>query len=298
MESPNIDLNVTSSPTKSDHETSQPTNLKAHSIGRVELHPSCQETLSHSSSTCSSPDSPLVDPFNRAGDDDNSQSFSSNEESSTECAEPSPHRIPSSVFGSKTSPGEWSIASNESLFSIHGDNASFRNEQFLFWRSGELGSPGDHDASTSDHIFSYSDQQPRLCTESMRSCELGLAEATMKEVIRETESNHDHLNHQATSSLAIPSRSSHESSSSITSYAFGIKAGDSQRGDILRTPSSVRSIPEEHAVQYSSPPSPQVMTEPPAQVMAEPPPHCDQKQLDPAASRAALPKKWSFLPCC
>ncbi|KAJ8775241.1 hypothetical protein K2173_020245 [Erythroxylum novogranatense] len=51
-----------------------------------------------------------------------------------------PNRIPSSVFG--TRPGnqmEWSVASNESLFSIHMGNNSFSIDNgFMFYKSGEL----------------------------------------------------------------------------------------------------------------------------------------------------------------
>lgn len=51
-----------------------------------------------------------------------------------------PNRIPSSVFGNKpTSPMDWSVASNESLFSIHiGNNSFSRDNAFAFNKSGEL----------------------------------------------------------------------------------------------------------------------------------------------------------------
>lgn len=51
-----------------------------------------------------------------------------------------PNRIPSSVFGSKpTNPTEWSVASNESLFSIHMGNNSFSRDHIFFLdKSGEL----------------------------------------------------------------------------------------------------------------------------------------------------------------
>lgn len=50
-----------------------------------------------------------------------------------------PNRIPSSVFSTKvTNPSDWSVASNESLFSIHMGNNSFSRDQFLFAKSGEL----------------------------------------------------------------------------------------------------------------------------------------------------------------
>ena len=56
---------------------------------------------------------------------------------------PDPNRIPSSIFTrtKSTSPMEWSVASNESLFSIHMGNSSFsRDNVFLVGRSGEQNS--------------------------------------------------------------------------------------------------------------------------------------------------------------
>lgn len=52
-----------------------------------------------------------------------------------------PSRIPSAVFdrSKSTTPMEWSLASNESLFSIHVGNNSFSREQvFMSGKSGEL----------------------------------------------------------------------------------------------------------------------------------------------------------------
>ncbi|KAL2335439.1 hypothetical protein Fmac_016652 [Flemingia macrophylla] len=51
-----------------------------------------------------------------------------------------PNRIPSSVFGNRsTSPMEWSVASNESLFSLHlGNNSFSRDHVFPHNKSGEL----------------------------------------------------------------------------------------------------------------------------------------------------------------
>ena len=52
-----------------------------------------------------------------------------------------PNRIPSSIFSSKsTTPMEWSVASNESLFSIHIGNSSFSRDHFIMFnnRSGEF----------------------------------------------------------------------------------------------------------------------------------------------------------------
>ncbi|PIN02273.1 hypothetical protein CDL12_25211 [Handroanthus impetiginosus] len=54
-----------------------------------------------------------------------------------------PNRIPSSIFSTKpANPTEWSVASNESLFSIHMGNNSFsRDYAILFGRSGEFPRP-------------------------------------------------------------------------------------------------------------------------------------------------------------
>jgi len=51
-----------------------------------------------------------------------------------------PNRIPSSIFNKPTSPMEWSVASNDSLFSIHiGNNSFSRDHAFpLSNKSGEL----------------------------------------------------------------------------------------------------------------------------------------------------------------
>lgn len=55
--------------------------------------------------------------------------------------DPAHYRIPSSVFSrTTTNPVEWSVASNESLFSIHTGNMSFTRDQIIMMgRSGELG---------------------------------------------------------------------------------------------------------------------------------------------------------------
>ncbi|KAL6507371.1 hypothetical protein OROGR_023566 [Orobanche gracilis] len=51
-----------------------------------------------------------------------------------------PNRIPTSIFSTKpTNPTEWSVASNESLFSIHMGNNSFsRDYTILFGKSGDI----------------------------------------------------------------------------------------------------------------------------------------------------------------
>ncbi|KAL6541211.1 hypothetical protein OROHE_010919 [Orobanche hederae] len=196
----------------------------------------------------------------------------------------STYRIPSSIFArSKSSDAQtdWSVASNESLFSIYMGNMSFRNDNPL-WRSGELGTPAG-EASTSDHMFSYSAQQPK-CAEIMRSRELGLAEATMKEVIRESESRN----------YVTSCRSSHGSGTSTTSFAFSLKEGDhSQKVASSRTPSSVRSISEEQA-QCKKQPLTMGATETPQSST-----NCDPTATDHAPKPNPPRPKWSScFSCC
>lgn len=126
---------------------------------------------------------------------------------------PSGYRIPPSVFerSQSSSPMEWSTASNESLFSIHMGNMSFTNDQFCMLRSGEVTPSAE--ASTSDHqIFSYDSAG------DVRRHEMGLAEATMLEVIKESE------NQNQTKSL-VEVRKTHRSegsNSSNKSFAFSM----------------------------------------------------------------------------
>ncbi|KAM7267269.1 hypothetical protein ACFE04_009435 [Oxalis oulophora] len=73
----------------------------------------------------------------------NSSSGSGSQAKNTLMEQPGydPNRIPSSVFGSKPAGGtmEWSVASNESLFSIQMGNTSFsRDHVSMLYKSGEL----------------------------------------------------------------------------------------------------------------------------------------------------------------
>lgn len=70
-----------------------------------------------------------------------------------------PHRIPDSVFGRSSSAAmDWSVASNESLFSLHLGNNSFSREQFLImsgelYNSEELNKPDETDKSGRPPLF-------------------------------------------------------------------------------------------------------------------------------------------------
>ncbi|KAL7094648.1 hypothetical protein ACP275_11G117100 [Erythranthe tilingii] len=73
-----------------------------------------------------------------------------------------PNRIPASIFAKSTTAGEWSVASNESLFSIHMGNNSFsRDYAILFGKSGEFPRPEDW-PGPQPNPFGKSGELPRL----------------------------------------------------------------------------------------------------------------------------------------
>ncbi|KAK9278948.1 hypothetical protein L1049_028530 [Liquidambar formosana] len=154
--------------------------------------------------------------------------------------DPASYRIPSSVFTrtKSTTPMEWSVASNESLFSIHTGNMSFTGDQMLFvGKSGELVKPGEPVTSSSLMNFSSNPPPPPppvyMATDIGREMAnldqgFGVAEVaaeTMREVLRENEEERSKeklsLDEQATHSPNI-SRHSNESGASVKSFAFPI----------------------------------------------------------------------------
>ncbi|XP_073017263.1 uncharacterized protein [Primulina eburnea] len=237
---------------------------------------------SSSSSSSSSPDSPLVDdPF---GDDDlftpsivSSHvdapiSENSKETSSTQSAVPPnanaassvtdaprtqtmehnpntcSYRIPSHVFARNKSstPTDWSVASNESLFSIHMGNMSFTNDH-LFWKSGELRAD---QTSTSGQMFSYSAAQCAggKAGVDTRSRELGIAEAMMKEVIRDCENQ---KNEESLAQARCVSHRSEGSRTSTKSFAFWTATGDREKGVSIGSACSIKSTSEEQSRPHS-----------------------------------------------
>ncbi|CAA2977520.1 Hypothetical predicted protein [Olea europaea subsp. europaea] len=192
----------------------------------------------------------------------------------------SSYRIPSSVFDrSKSStPMEWSVCSNESLFSIHTGNMSFRNDPF-FLRSGELGPPGE--VSTSGQMFNYSTVQ--ASGTEPKSHEFGVVEASIKEVIRESE---DQKN-ESWMPEEIMSRRSRESRTSAKSFAFPILIGDIDHCASERTASSVKVAPEQQESQAQ-----QTQKQEP-ESSAQPKPKTSSETEKPA------PSKWfSWFKCC
>ncbi|XP_044477690.1 uncharacterized protein LOC123204938 [Mangifera indica] len=134
-----------------------------------------------------------------------------------------PNRIPSHVFArTKSNALEWSIASNESLFSIHMGNMSFTRDQ-LSWMGGDIQFSGP--------LFDLPSMQPPTAT-SHGNLSLGATEAaavaTMREVIRENDSN-DKLK------LSLPPEdSSLARDASTKSFAFPILTADEDKSTSVR----------------------------------------------------------------
>ncbi|KAI4335904.1 hypothetical protein L6164_014500 [Bauhinia variegata] len=182
----------------------------------------------------------------------------------------SPYRIPSHVFAKSNTTGEWSLASNESLFSIHMGNMSFSREM-AWMKSGELGSVGDMsgapdappsstpptnpnqptaastDPATGAPVNKLNDITPKTGdhVESPGVTEAKAAE-TMREVIRETTEERRDLSFGE--GVSQPNRLSHQSDGSTKSFVFPILAGDGNK-----TPSSKskKGVGEKHQQKQS-----------------------------------------------
>lgn len=217
------------------------------------------------------------------------------------------YKLPSYVFArtSTTAPMEWSVTSNESLFSIHMGNMSFTGDQLYFLgKSGELGKPGDPGVSP---LIDFSSNQPPPREKSTDTGQkngnldegLGATEAkaaeTMREVIRENAENQkkeDEFLAKGATLSAVPSPSSgtspsaslsNHSEGSTKSFAFPILAGDDEKS------LSMRSGAQKQTQQQPPPTQSQPVT--PKETPAE--------ASDPKATENVAPAKWlSCFSCC
>lgn len=148
-----------------------------------------------------------------------------------------PNRIPSSIFNSRpTNPMEWSVASNESLFSIHMGNNSFsRDQAFLLYRSGEL--------MKLDEVFSVPNALPPL-SEGSASEKVSLSSRTD---LREPETptmNESAISHGNFSSGTVPQDSPLPESPSA---GAPLCSGPSQASNMNTKPAPAESAKvEEH----------------------------------------------------
>ncbi|KAA8542552.1 hypothetical protein F0562_023704 [Nyssa sinensis] len=205
----------------------------------------------------------------------------------------SPYRIPSSVFTrtKSSAPVEWSIASNESLFSIHTGHMSF-NKDAIFWRSGELGLHGD--ASTTSQLFNFTPNNPPVheheATNTATSSEsISVAQAsveTMREVLRESAEDQISAKFSIAPSM---SRRSTGSGASVKSFAFPILTGDIEKSVSVKMSRSVKLSPEQ----------PQLRQQPSRQTPPEPEPEREPEPKTPVATQNTTQNKWfSCFSCC
>ncbi|KAM1214716.1 hypothetical protein ACFX2I_011205 [Malus domestica] len=151
-----------------------------------------------------------------------------------------PYRIPSSVFSRSKSNKEleWSVASNESLFSIHLGNNSFSRDHILLLgdlvKSGELNKSGELFALNpaphvpvveieSDRIEEVKIEEVRI--EEVRESGVGVADETIKNTARANAEDHSEGRVPApTGPVKSPtlSRRSDASGTSTRSFAFPI----------------------------------------------------------------------------
>lgn len=138
-----------------------------------------------------------------------------------------PHRIPSSVFeiSKSTTPMEWSVASNESLFSIHVGNSSFSRDNFFLFndlpKSGELNKSGE--VIMSSPPVPVSSPAPEIETKSPEVVKESAAfEGLKQKIIKDTTmpTAEDSSVKRAPVTLGASSISSNGSAASTRSFAF------------------------------------------------------------------------------
>ncbi|KAJ9140552.1 hypothetical protein P3X46_031185 [Hevea brasiliensis] len=201
------------------------------------------------------------------------------------------YRIPSSIFASKSSaPNDWSVASSESLFSIHMGNMSFtRDEANWLGKSGEIGLIGDHALSGSfSPMFDFSskrhssNQSPNNISGEIEQ----RTEAKMRKNINDNEADAGKQKSPVNKSHRSASlRGSDVSASSVKSFAFPILTGD-HKMDFPQKRNASSPM-----TSNSQPPTPKVALEPDSQQKSQP-------ETPKAPSNAAQGKWYSCLPCC
>ncbi|XP_006658487.1 uncharacterized protein LOC102713009 [Oryza brachyantha] len=140
---------------------------------------------------------------------------------------PDPKRIPSSVFArsKSTTPTDWSVTSNESLFSINVGNASFSKDHlFLYGKTGELGNLNDPLPPL-----------PKLSPSSspMKGGEVAAA-AEKASTSREKAGGRGLADRNGEDSADYVHSSSHRSDESTTSFAFPILTGSAKTSGSLK----------------------------------------------------------------
>ncbi|GAB4840126.1 hypothetical protein Ancab_020887 [Ancistrocladus abbreviatus] len=151
------------------------------------------------------------------------------------------NRIPSSVFSRSDSliPAEWSVASNESLFSIHIGNASFSREGPLT-SSGEFGRSGE--LTKADELFLFSPSLPTLVETVVEENDTGsdglgekivFGNVTQKDMGKTIDPDKVPPAAPAVRSSNVSYNSSCESEGSAYSFAFPILASGAQSNSVM-----------------------------------------------------------------
>ncbi|RLM85580.1 actin cytoskeleton-regulatory complex protein pan1-like [Panicum miliaceum] len=171
---------------------------------------------------------------------------------------PDPKRIPWSIFArsKSSSPTDWSVTSNESLFSINVGNASFSKDHFFFYgKSGELSNPNDPLAPLPPLPRPSTSSSPMRSEKAKITAQASakLKPAATREGDQDGDGTTDYIH-----SL------SHRSDASATSFAFPILASDE------RNSGSVKDDPPELARQSTSHSQSSQQAEPPAEQQEAP----------------------------
>lgn len=196
-----------------------------------------------------------------------------------------PNLIPMSVFARSTvtaTPKDWSVASNESLFSIQMGNSSFSRDQGLLMmgRSGDLG-------IFASETFDYPPPRPPPARAAEGVVTGEKAKVADVEEVKEDEELEAAMKEKATGILLSPSISRQSDSSSTTSFgsfAFPVLAGEEKSESI--------KVMAKHHAEHQPPPfiNPLKVPAPPpaaAAMAARPPPS--------AMDLASAKRRW--FPC-
>ncbi|XP_052163492.1 uncharacterized protein LOC127780604 isoform X1 [Oryza glaberrima] len=202
-----------------------------------------------------------------------------------------PKRIPSAVFArSKSStPTDWSITSNESLFSINVGNASFsKDHMFLYGKSGELGA---------------NDPLPPLPKQSPSSSPLKGEVATPEKpsTSKEKGDGRGLTDRNGDDNTDYTHSSSHRSDGSTTSFAFPILTGSAKTSASLKD--SHPELARQSTAQLTHPSEMRDENENketpfPAVVMEAPKVEATPAAAATAPAPPAPPATTKWFPCC
>ncbi|KAJ6357219.1 hypothetical protein OIU78_005152 [Salix suchowensis] len=153
-----------------------------------------------------------------------------------------PLRIPSSIFEKNkgAQPMDWSVASNESLFSIHVGNNSFSRDHALLF--GDPGKSGDITKSGESIMFSplppremvATDNRssfPDMETNKQKGGSSGMADNTIKDPA-EYQNEEDNTNQAVSWKSPSSSNRSYGSGDSVKSFSFPILANGMRSGSL------------------------------------------------------------------